>query len=181
MQRLSKKIAHLYLALGIIFSVAIARHLYNLETEKIDEQFRREVDRHSASIEQVLVQHYEIVHGLANALGLLAQPEPDYFILLCETVRRRHPVIKSLAWYWQVANSGRVELEQQLQQTYQQFSIKSFDNAAYSGTSLGKASALNTRATAPDYMPMIAIVPGKRLNALSGAGSVQSSRYSALA
>jgi diguanylate cyclase (GGDEF)-like protein len=168
MQRLSKKIAHLYLALGIIFSVLIARHLYSLETEKIDEQFRRDVDQHSATIEQVLVQHYEIVHGLANALGLLAQPEPDYFIQLCETVRRRHPVIKSLSWYWQVADSGRAELEQQLQQTYQRFSIKSFSNGTYSDTSLGKSNALSTRATAKDYMPMIAIVPGKTLGTYLG-------------
>ncbi len=158
MQRLSKKIAHVYLALGILFSAAMAWHLYGLETEKIDRQFRREIDRHSAAIEQLLVQHYEIVHGLTNALGLLPQPEPDYFARLCAPVERRHPVIRSLAWYWHVAGSDRKELEQRLRHSHSKFAIKSFDSAV-NPTRLGRASALLTRSPAQNYLPMIAIVP----------------------
>ncbi len=162
MHRLSKKIAHACLALGILLSAALAWHLRSLETERIDQQFRREIDRHSVTIEHLLLQHYEIVHGLANALGLLDRPEPEYFNQLCEPVQRRHPVIKSLAWYWQVDDTGRQELEQQLQHSYPRFAIKAFDVAADSA-SLARANTLTPRSQAPDYMPMVAIVPTSRI------------------
>ena len=90
MRRLSKNIAHAYLAVGIVLSIGVYWHLYSMESEKIHHQFRRDVERHSANIEQMLVQQHEIVHGLANALGLFVKPDPRAFEQLSRPIRRRH-------------------------------------------------------------------------------------------
>ncbi len=157
MQPLSKKIVHVFVALGVLLTLALTWHLYGLETDKIDQQFHREIDRHSVTIEQLLVQHYEIVHGLANALGLLGQPEPDYFDQLCGPVQRRHPLIESLAWYYQVEDSDRTGLEQKLQRSYPDYAIKVFSGGK-SAPNLAAANTLSPRSPAQDYMPMVAIV-----------------------
>ena len=157
MQRLSKKIAHVYLVLGIVLSIGMYWHLYRLESGSIDHQFRREVDHHSANIEQMLVQHLEIVHSLSNALGLFSKPEPDAFKQLSEPVRRRHQVIASLSWYWKVEHGDRAALESKLAQQYGQFEIKAFEGNGNSLPTHDYVFQKMERQT--EYMPMVAAFP----------------------
>jgi diguanylate cyclase (GGDEF)-like protein len=166
MQRLSKKIAHVYLVLGIVLSIGMHWHLYRLESESIDHQFRREVDRHSANIEQMLAQHFEIVHGLANALGLFSKPELGAFVQLSEPVRRQHQVIASLSWYWKLEHGDRAALESKLAQQHGQFEIKAFEG---SGNSLpAKDYAFQKMDRQAQYMPMIAAFPKQVLDVFLG-------------
>jgi diguanylate cyclase (GGDEF)-like protein len=167
MQRLSKKIAHIYLALGVVLSLAFCWHLYHLESERIDHQFRREIDQHAANIEQMLVQHYEIVHGLANALGLLKQPEPDYFAQLCQPVRRRHDVIESLAWFWHVDDKDRTAFERHMLQLDENYAIKSFasDDTLLTGDSQQSFRPIGQQ---DDYLPMVAVTSGHNLQEYLG-------------
>lgn len=166
MQRLSKKIAHVYLVLGIVLSIGMYWHLYRLESESIDHQFRREVDRHSANIEQMLVQHFEIVHGLANALGLFSKPDPEAFRQLSEPVRRRHEVIASLSWYWKLEHAERSALERKLALLHGEFEIKAFEG---SGNSLpAKDYVLQKMDRQAQYMPMIAASPKQVLDLFLG-------------
>ncbi len=166
MQRLAKKIAHIYLMLGIVLSIGVYWHLYRLESASIDHQFRREVDRHSATIEQMLIQHYEIVHGLANALGLFSKPEPTFFRQLCEPVQRRHAIIASLSWYWRLQHADRAALEQSLAREYGQFEIKAFEGGDNGLPARGFVFHRMDRQS--HYLPMVAASPEQPLDLFLG-------------
>lgn len=166
MSRLSKRIAHVYLALGILLSLGVYGHLYSLESRKIEHQFRRDVDRHASSIEQMLARQHEIVQGLANALSLFAKPQPDAFEELCRPLRRRHPEIASLSWYWYVENSGRVALERRMGRQYGEFEIKRFEG---SGSKLPENEYRFMPQERKDrYLPMVAVCPRHPLDLFLG-------------
>ncbi len=166
MHRLSKKIAHVYLILGIVLSIGTYWHLYSLESEKIYHQFRREVEQHSANIEQMLAQQHEIVHGLANSLSLFVKPEPRSFTQLCEPLRRRHKEIASLAWYWYVGGTDRAALVRRMSRHYGQFEIKRF---AGSGSKLpGNYYSFEREEGKDQYLPMIAACPEQPMDRFLG-------------
>ena len=151
MVRLSKRIAPAFLILGIAVSIGASWHIYRLESAEISSQFQREVDQASTNIEQVLVQYFEVVHGIANTLVFFHRPDPERFAELSQNVRRRHPAISSLSWYWQTEADQLAALEAAMAGYYGTFKLRSFADPA------GPAAAMQP--PRDDYLLLIAVDP----------------------
>lgn len=154
MARFSKRIAHAYLLIGIVLSAGASWHVYRLECARISTQFQREVDQVGTDIGQLLVQHFEVVHGVANTLMFFARPDPALFAELSRIVRSRHPTVASLAWYWHTEKAQLPALEAELSRYYGAF------RRAAAGPATGEAPLQQPAVTQPDdYLLMIAIDP----------------------
>lgn len=166
MHRMSKKIAHGYLALGLLMSIGTYWHLHSLESEKARHLFRSDVDQHSSNIEQQLAQQRMVVHGLANGISLYTEPDPGAFKQLCKSLQRRDSMIASLSWYWYISDRRRSALEHSLSDYYSSFQIRRFEGND-SGRN-GNTSHLRTMERQRHYLPLVAICPQRTLEQFLG-------------
>ena len=85
-------------ALSIIAFAALARFLYQAETDTIHQTFTAEVAQQALSFEREVVLNLEILFAVNASVSLVNNMTPDRFDQLTDDVLARSPAIQAFAW-----------------------------------------------------------------------------------
>lgn len=165
MDRLPKRIAYLYLLLGLVVSASVSWYLFRVENDRIHQNFRSDLELYCTAIERIMVQHFETVEGVAATLSFFRQPDPEAFKFIANSTRLRQPAIAAVSWFWYLPGDERHELEHKLTQYYGTFAVQ--QAIEQSPDSSGKHPQHNRAPPGDHYLVLVAAQPENNIDSAS--------------
>lgn len=136
-------------ALSITLFTALARFLYQAETNAIHQSFAAEVAQQALSFEREVVLNLEILFALNASVSLVETMTPDRFDQLTEDVLARSPAIQAFAWAQIVTPETLAAFESRMNDWYPGYRVTE-RNAS------GEVVPVSMR---PQYVPVQMIEP----------------------
>lgn len=136
-------------ALSILVFAALARFLYQSETDNIHKTFAAEVAQHALSFEREVMLNLEILFAVNASVSLVGTMTPDRFDQLTDDVLARSPAIQAIAWAQVATPDTLADLESRAQAWYPEFQV----------TERNARGEVVPVAGRPQYAPVLMIEP----------------------
>lgn len=136
-------------ALSIVVFAALARFLYQAETDSIHRNFTAEVAQQALSFEREVLLNLEILFALKASVSLVENMTPDRFDALTEDILARSPAIQAFAWAEIVTPDTLAAFEARMNDWYPDYRVTERD-------ANGEVIPVAVR---PQYAPVVMIEP----------------------
>ncbi|WP_028670607.1 sensor domain-containing diguanylate cyclase [Saccharospirillum impatiens] len=135
--------------LSIIVFAALARFLYQAETDSIKRDFSAEVAQQALSFEREVLLNLEILFALNASVALVDDLTPERFDQLTGDILSRSPAIQAFAWAEIVTPDTLTAVESRMNEWFPGFSVTERDTG-------GNVVPVAVR---PQYAPVLMIEP----------------------
>lgn len=134
---------------SILVFAALARHLHQTETDRIQSDFTAEVAQQALSFEREVLLNLEILVAINAAVPVMDEPGPEQFEKLTRNILKRSPAIQAFAWAEIVTPETLAAFEARLDNWYPGYRVTERNGE-------GEAVPVSLR---PRYVPVVMIEP----------------------